>query len=254
MTMALTGKELKQLESEAREMVTDGDRGYLADALEHLRDTGDPIEALRLLRSMWGSGHAKRVDQKHALNRVGRWLENRLTREPGVAVARLALELGWLRRMATYQNSRRQVREQRESKGKAESKPRSQGPGSTVVNPGFGDQAHIKQLVQRRERAIALSRKQVETVAAPVSVAAEPARKVPERLPDELDMQLALASDALQAWKTARERQKKGKPAKDRKLAIVPVVAELQGMARGTELVPGRCVLDTLACQGKLHG
>lgn len=99
--MAIDPQSLGQLEKDATPFVTKNHQAYLSQALECIRETQDPVEALRLLEKMFSSPFAIRKNMKGALNDVGKWLEKRLDKEPNVSADRIALELGWLRRLAT---------------------------------------------------------------------------------------------------------------------------------------------------------
>lgn len=208
--MSLTAPEMKRLEDDAREMASDNCRGYLSDALQCLRDTCDPIAPLELLHLMWGTGHAKRPDQKTAVDDAGLWLEERLGREPGISPDRLALELGWLRRLvAVHADSDNARRDQH-------------GPGR---DPAFG--AHIERLRQSRQRALASDHPAPQADRKP-----DPPTVVrPERLPDSFEVRFTLWQEAIDAFKNARERRKKNKKPKERFLAVQPVAAELQPLA-----------------------
>jgi hypothetical protein len=220
--MSLTAPEMKRLEDDARAIASGNCRGYLSDALRCLQETHDPIAPLELLRAMWSGGHAPRPDQKIALDDAGQWLEERLGREPGISPDRLELELGWLRRLVSVHGD------------SDDSGYRQRNNAPTSREPAFG--AHIDQLRQRRKRAL-------ERIAAAVPPVhrSEADRKAdspssarvehPERLPDSFEVRFADWQDALNAFRTARERRKKQRPPKDRFLPVRPVAAELQPLA-----------------------
>lgn len=225
--MSLTALEMKRLEDDARAMAATPCRGYLADALQCLRETGDPIAPLALLRALWSAGHAQRDHQKAALDEAGQWLEHRVGREPGISPERLALELGWLHRLVAIESDADlpgDVRSERRS-------PRpAGGPGRGRDEPAFG--AHIAQLRQRRELALA------RTTADPGTdrrsepgVTAESSRPHPERLPDAFEARFTSWQQALDAFRTARKRRKERKPVRDRLLPVQPVAAELRPLA-----------------------
>ncbi len=94
--MSLTSKEMKQLEQEGAQF-RENDITFLAQAQKALDMHGDPVDLLELFKVMWND---KRPHEREALDRIGCWLEGRLSREFGVGRARLLLELGWLKRLA----------------------------------------------------------------------------------------------------------------------------------------------------------
>lgn len=98
--MTIDRKSLERLEKDAGSFDSKNHQGYLAQALECVRETQDPVEALILLEKMFGSSFGGRPNERKALNDVGKWLEARLAQEPPASAERIALELGWLRRMA----------------------------------------------------------------------------------------------------------------------------------------------------------
>ncbi|MFO0578874.1 MAG: hypothetical protein U1A78_33135 [Polyangia bacterium] len=97
--MNLTKEEITGLEEKARSFGTESHERFLADALRQLRRTGNIIEPLQMLRVLWDSPFARRAHIKAALNDVGIWLENLLTRNPSMDEAKLAAYLAWLRRL-----------------------------------------------------------------------------------------------------------------------------------------------------------
>ena len=220
--MSLHAEDMQRLERHAREIATRASLTYLADALRCLCDTRDPIEALALLRALWGSSHARRDNQKAALEEAGRWLEERIRCELGVSSGRLALELGWLYRLITVHGA------EDDDRGDGDrSPPRHDHPGSAP----FG--AHIELL--RNKRRAALARAAAAESPLPHSVAHDrttPAQGPrPERLPGAFESRFASWQDALEAFKNVRKRRKKNKPPKDSLLDVMPIADELQHLA-----------------------
>lgn len=217
--MSLTAIEMKRLEDDARAMAANHSRGYLSDALQCLRETSDPIASLELLRAMWGASQAKRPDQKAALNEAGQWLEKRLDRDPGISPDRLALELGWLRRLVTVHGGTDdddEARDDRRNRGRDE--------------PTFG--AHIDRLRQLRQKRARLEEDSRTVSRADASRRIDsPASDRPIRLPDSFEARFTLEPDVLDAFRAARKRRKEQKPVKDRLLPVRPAAAELQALA-----------------------
>ncbi|HEX7843724.1 MAG TPA: hypothetical protein VF469_39895 [Kofleriaceae bacterium] len=226
--MSLTAVEMRRLEEDARAIATSSCRGYLSDALQCLRETGDPIAPLALLRALWSAGHAKRDHQKLALDDAGQWLEKRLAREPGVASERLALELGWLHRLVTIQS---ETDSDFAGAGRVDrlSSRRAGGHGRGRDEPGFG--AHITQLQERRARARARVSTEVRMDRREAGVTAEPSSPRPERLPDSFEVRFTSWQETLDVFRTARKRRKERKAVRDRLLLVQPVLVELQHLA-----------------------
>ena len=106
----LDAATMRTLQQDAAQMATRNHQRYLAEALQALKrgpseQDGGAIAPLMLLAKLQGSSYASRVEEKSALNVVGTWLERRLAREPNVATRRLALEIGWLRRLAAWEST-----------------------------------------------------------------------------------------------------------------------------------------------------
>jgi len=237
--MGISALVLKQLDENARAIATKQCRSYLSDAQRCLRDTGDPIAPLELLRAMWNSGQAPRAEQKDALDDAGRWLEDRLKRDPEMSPQHLELELGWLLRLIT-------IHEMPPSRG-------DRSGGHQRREPGFG--AHIDALRRRREHAIQRTAARKEPDRPNAREQATPPGPVrPERLPDNFEACFASWQDAVKAFKTARERSKAQKAPKDRLLPVRPIQAELQPLA--TDIVcsllntQGMDELQTRAIEG----
>lgn len=86
---------------------TDAHLAWLTEALVAARNApDDPLAPLELLVAMQGSPYATRPNPRAALSAVGQWLEKHLAASPALDSARLTVELGWLRRLATAQKRR----------------------------------------------------------------------------------------------------------------------------------------------------
>jgi hypothetical protein len=221
--MSLTSSEMKLLEDDARAIASKQGRSYLADARQCLRETSDPIAAIELLRAMWGGGHAKRNAQKAALQDAGRWLHDRVRRQPDVSVLRLELELGWLHRLISIH-----------AKGDDDIDDDRWRPPR---EPPFG--GYLPEL--RRKREAALAHRARDAAPAPNTAPPQPSRL--DRLPDAFEVCFASPQDAAQAFRDARNRKKKNKAPKPRDLVLRPIRPELQHLT--TDLVA--C---TVATQG----
>jgi hypothetical protein len=225
--MNLTALEMKQLAEDARTMGSC--RGYLSDALQCLRDTGDPIAPLALLRALWSAGYAKRDHQKLALNDAGQWLDKRLGREPGISFDRLALELGWLHRLVMIESAPDGSGGTGDARRTRPPSHRVDGRGRGRDEPAFG--AHIDLLRHKRELALARVDARLH---APRDEAAGGAASLdtrPERLPDSFEVRFASWEEAVKAFRKARERRREQKPARDRLLLVEPVAAALRVLA-----------------------
>lgn len=218
--MSLNARDMQHLERQAREIATRGSLTYIATALGCLLETLDPIAALALLRALWGSGHGKRDKQKAGLEEVGRWLEQRIRREPGISPERLALELGWLRRLVTVCN------QDDDDSGDSESPPSRH---SAAASAPFG--AHIELLRGKREAALAAAATPVPVRNADRDRAAQLSLSRPTRLPETFEVRFADPQDALEAFRHVRKRRKQRKLAKDRLIDVAPVAVELQPLA-----------------------
>lgn len=214
--MGLDRRAFGRLRDAASGFTTKNHAGYLAEALQCVRETCDPIAALKLLAAMWGSSYAGRDDQMHALNDVGRWLEARLYRDPHVSAEAVALDLGWLRRLARIATA---------ACGSAERA--RQGHSARLVRT-FGDRERVRRLEERRHEV----RPALHPRRAPQS-AAPPDPPRPDRLPAMFEAEFVDFPAARDARRTARERAKRGKPAKDRLLAVRPTDARLHPLAVG---------------------
>jgi hypothetical protein len=201
---------LRQLQAAARSFNTKNHVSYLAEALQCLRETEDPVAALRLLHAMCGSPFASRADQRAALHDIGFWIEARLYREPAAGHDAIAWELGWLRRFAHSASTTSE-----------ESKPRD-----SSLPLEFG--RRIARIEKRRAEEAAAQRQLLLASAAP-----PPEPPPPTHLPPVFQASFVDFGDARQARQTARKRAKSGKPAKERWLELRPVDPRLQQLAAG---------------------
>ena len=217
--MRLSAQELDRLEDDARAMATTACRGFLADASRCVRDTGDAIAALELLRAMWRPPYAGRPNQKAALADAGGWLARRLEREPGIAPERLVLELDWLRRLVVIHASH----------GGGDPEPDAFRARDSKAT--FGD--HIEQLRKRRARATRATAHEDLFAPRPAPEPRAPlAPDGPSELPESIAAQLATWAKAVQTFRDARERIRRGKLPKARMLeveAVEPALRRLTG-------------------------
>lgn len=197
---------------------TDNHKSYLAEALQCVLETKDPVSALRLLMGLWGPPYAYREKQQPALNDVGKWLEGRLLRDPPASYEVIALELGWLRRFAAIAARRRDSH--------TPAAKRSSGTRLPKPQRAFG--AQVAEIEKRRAAAVAK-----RGATARVDPPPPPPPPPPDRLPAVFAAQFVDFPDAREARKTARKRAKSGKPAKDRLLAVRPVDPQLIPLATG---------------------
>lgn len=220
--MSLTTQDMQRLESQSRAIDTQASLPYIADALRCLLDTRDPIAALVLLHALWGSGHAKRANQKAGLERAGQWLEERIRREIDISPERLALEIGWLYRLLSVHGERD------DDRGDGDRLPPRQADAARTP---FG--AHIELFRGKREAALAraVAFRPVAPRGGPRDQVASPPPPRPERLPDTFEARFTSWQDAHVTFKHARNRRKQHKALKDRLIDVTPVAAELQPLA-----------------------
>lgn len=211
--MRLSAREFRELERQARLMARHNPTVYLAEAMEALRHTDDPVDVLVLLVAMW---NAARDKQRGGLNAVGCWLEQRLLRVPSPPMAQLVLELGWLRRMVRQAPAADAG--ERTASTSACYRPRRQ-------RPDFG--SHLDSVRTRWQQTANETR--------PGARVDSPATVAPRELPPVFAAQLVDLPAARKAWKKQRERARKGRPAKDRSLAIAPVDGQLAALASDIE-------------------
>jgi hypothetical protein len=209
----MTGLRMRQLEADGRKMGTANHMRYLSEVINALRDPADardandeaeaPLRALLLLDRMWGTSYASRSEPMAALNEVGRWLEERLRRDPGVPVLTLLEDLVWLKRVGKYVES--QSWDQRQGQ-KSASRPRFEKP-----EKGFG--RLVDELVRRRRAALVEIVAKVPASTAPTAAAGSEAALTP--LPQTLKVDFADFARAREARAVAAKRAKSGKPSKD---------------------------------------
>jgi len=209
--MTLSKEDMQRLERDAHAIESRSSVTYLADAQRCLHDTREPLDALALLRVLWGSSHAKREKQKAALQDAGRWLEDRIRREIDISPERLELELGWLQRLVAVHSA-----SETDLEDDDRPRPRTDNGGAP-----FG--AHVEQLRAKRNAAAKREARHEDSPA--------PSPPPPDRLPDFFEARFVSWQEALEAFKTARKRRKQGKLPKNRLLDVVPVAAELQPLA-----------------------
>lgn len=212
--MALSKADFERLRGAAGSFGSRNHAHYLAETMQCIRATGEPVEALVLLRAMWASPYASRPDQKVALNDVGKWLEQLLGRDPKQTAETVSLQVGWLRRLTFFATA-----EQREQNAGSH---RSQGGPPRDVERAFGNR--IDGLRRRREDAAKAER-------------AEQRRPAPPPPPSELPATFAAKFRDIiavrEVRKTAKDRAKKGKPPKESFIDLIPGEERLIAIAAG---------------------
>jgi len=234
--MRLTPQDHRTLQSEAAQFSARNHAHYLAEASECLRLTRDPIAALTLLVKMWNGPHAKRTEQLTALNVVGGWLERRLDRDPGITPERLAMEMGWVRRLAIY--AQETAKSSARGQGR-EPKPRQQGRGYREQQPtrAFGNR--LAGITARRHAASSSSSvnekpgESAEQISSTSSRGRTQRALEPVPLPDRFGVVFASMQAARDAWRTARKRIKKGKAPKRVRLELLPTNKAFGAAAKG---------------------
>lgn len=216
--MRLGSEDFARLAQDARNL-NEQSKAYLSDALESLRQEQDPVVTLQFLVALSGSPYARRDEQIEALDGVGRWLEERLHRDPGITIERLRLELGWLRRMVVANHAEATSAPRPHGQARGPSKPRS---------AAFG--RHLAQLRQQRQAVLGGRARAEARAEAPASA---PVREdtAPALLPDVFRVMFADIHALRTARKDAKKRAKNQQSAKDRLLALRPVDAALAGLA-----------------------
>lgn len=213
--MGLNGADFERLRVSAASFGSKNHTHYLAEAMQCMRVTGDPVEALALLRAMWSSPYAGRNDMKLALNDVGKWLEQQLGRDPKLTAEAVALQLGWLRRLAMFAMEER--------RGADVPSGRSQGgPNSRAPDREFGDR-----IEGIRKRRVDAANAQLAELSRPVPP------PPPQCLPDVFAARFRDFLAAREARKTAKDRVKKGKPPKDTLIDLLPVDERFIPLALG---------------------
>jgi hypothetical protein len=217
--MRLGREDFDRLARDARSL-TEQSKTYLADVLDSLRQEDDPIATLMFLIALSGSPYARRNDQREAVDGVGRWLDERLRRDPGIAIERLRLELGWLRRMVIMNHA---------GAARTQRPPGTAHGPSTPQSAAFGN--HLARLRQLRQAALG-SRAQADARASARVSAPERRDTAPApTLPEVFRVTFADINDLRKARKDAKKRAKNQQPAKDRQLALRPADATLAGLA-----------------------
>jgi hypothetical protein len=219
--MRLTAQDMRRLEKDAGEAVS-ASLTYIADALRCLLDTRDPVAALELLHAMWGSGHAKRDNQRAGLEDAGHWLEQRIRRDIAISPERLTLELGWLQRLIRVYGA------PDDDHDDGERRPSRRADAGRAP---FG--AHLEAF--RARRAATLAAAAAARVTAHRAEAGGPAAPSPPprcaHLPDAFEARFADRQLAIEAFQHARKRRKQDKRLKPRLLDVTPVEADLQPLA-----------------------
>lgn len=241
--MALSSSEMHRLERAGAALGGKAQGSFLEEAIASLRRTASPTETLRLLAAMWGSPFANRPDQRRALGEVGKWLEDRIRREPTVPVDQLLRELGWLKRIRKS-NEKSHV-ERRPQRGKGDQKTRP-----------FGNA--IDHLEQERSRAMssqdAAWKGKQPAHAQPPPPPPTPTPK-PTSLPPSFEARFVDPDGARLVRRKAKDRRKARKPVKDSTLPLVPKDAALRPLASGLFCSVGRtegidAVLEAMAAGG----
>lgn len=188
---------------------------YLAEALEatkrHLHDdVAAPVEALALLEAMQGSAYAGRPNEKAALAEVGQWVEERLRRQPDVPARQFATELGWLKRLARYNDSMQRGQDRGHGGRDDNRAPAPKRFGSTVA-------------ALRNQRARMLA----EPTEAPVRSTPTPAVEVAAapaalELPATFEAMFLNYADAREARKLWAKWKKNKRDPKERTLPLLP--------------------------------
>lgn len=105
--MTLRSDEMARLWSDSSKLHGRNHKAWLAEAMNAVRTTRDPRLAIELLEKLRRGQRSK--NERDAIADVGRWLEQRVRREPRVPLERLLVELGWLRRMAVTRQGAHKV-------------------------------------------------------------------------------------------------------------------------------------------------
>lgn len=185
----------------------------LAEVLAALRRGGDPLDALRLVGALLQSSYGRRPGPRAAFAEVFQWLAARLRMEPDVAVAALADEVGWLRRMVVTRQA-------------------ALPPGAGLV--GAAPAVDIARAIESVEKArAALRAAQRSAARASAAVAPAPVKAAPTALPARFEAEFVDLKAVRDARKTAKEREKAGKPRKVAWVALRPVDGALAGLAKG---------------------
>lgn len=96
--MTLASKDMERLWKDSSPLHGRNHKGWLGEALNAVRSTANASAAAELLRQRRRDVGSE--PERKAIDDVIGWLERRVRSEPRLAIPRLLLELGWLRRMA----------------------------------------------------------------------------------------------------------------------------------------------------------
>lgn len=219
--MGLNKADIERLRSAAARFDTSNHMHYLAEAMQCIQGTGDPLGALQLLHAMWSSPYAGRPHQKGALNDIGEWLEQQLGRDPKASAEHITLQLGWLRRLSCYY-------------GKVQRREDERSGNQTRGEPARGRGPALKLECKFGQRIESLRKRRMETAPAVAVIARGPvAPPPPERLPTVFAASFVDFLAARSARQIARERAKRSKPAKETYLAVQPVDPQFRPLAVG---------------------
>lgn len=227
--MSVKPARFQQMEREvARFQLAAEDREHnhakaLAELLQALRRAADPLDALRFMGAMLQSSYARRPAPRVAYGDVFQWLAQRLRVEPGVAAAEVAEEAGWLRRLVVVRQ--------------AAAPAAYGGRGAAPAAPGVDVAQQIASVEKARDAWRAAQRAAARAHPAP---AAAPARAAPTSLPPRFEAEFVDLKAVRDARKTAKDREKAGKPRKVAWAALRPVDGSLAALAKGLA-----CTLDT---------
>lgn len=216
----LTPADFERIEADAAHLTTKGHTGALEVVLRIVRslqqrDFADPaLDTLQVLAGMWGRSPFHTPATKQGLDDIGAWLEARLGQR--IDAAHLLLEASWLKRaivgIGTHEYD---------------------GPGPHARR--FGSATRLQALRKQRTPAA------VPPPAPPHPVKADPKPKhtpPPEAPALELPLTTGARFKDFNAFNSARDANKrlkddlkKGKPATDRRIAVVVDHPALQGHA-----------------------
>lgn len=208
-----------QISREASTFDTKNHARFLAEVVQSLTRTQrpDPVLAtLELLIGLWNSGYAERPDERRALNDVGRWLENKVLRNPSIAAATLAEEVAWLRRLSKYHEKNTKT---------------GAGQDKTKVAREFGDK--LDSLRQKRQQAAISEAKKVVK-----------AEVVPEKveLPEILELEFVDFVKAREVYGNLKKRLDKKKEVTETLLEARPKDEKLRAA--------GNLVVSTTTTEG----
>ncbi len=223
--MGLNKTEFAKIHVAAKSFATKNHQQYMAEAINCIRCTKDPFDAIELLLALYSS-YVKRGQPKDALSDVGKWLDDQLIDNPYISEESVLLRLGWLRRLACfYQAESEDPANRADSKHKSAQSHSINASASQHKSP---EPAEFGKYLDRRRK------RRAEGIApAPVpSLVRQPAPSPPERLPPVLSVRFDNFIQARDVSKTARDRAKKGKPPKDAFLNLVPTDEQFIPLAK----------------------